>query len=1071
MARLKFAENYLSIGINQIAFRAWHQPQSPAEAALAAIEAKLVEAKNHSLARHFQDAIRAYQQARDLIYAQLNPNHTPGSLFEPERPGIFYKSKFFDPLLDLALEWMNILPVHQPLPPVRPRGRVDPFLFLESDQTGLFASSLMTRETLDTVADWRLSRIYAAHGNGAAADFFRSRASETDEHTFGILESQALSDPTSETGPTAHRVRTAVQPVTGAELFVPRAPLPAELTGPRAFFTKVNGRAEQFRWDAGEGPPKDAIRTAVYELRVDRDLAVIAPAHQVVQPAELAVNLPHAYYYVIPLSLAECYHALGDFKKAETYYDFVAAYQFLNLKTEGAYLWQRVATLYLDWGNFLFRNGEVDEAMDRYEKVLTIDGAVPGTPLYTIPALASGADVARTVIANLDALIGGATTAVDLDVNPVTTAVVVEVRQQLLKISGGLDFWGQWHAAVPIWTFEYLQSAAINFTQLAISAERDFIHFQESADRGQLTRQQIEQTVDQADAEVNAAIMQEQAAGAEVAAYAAAVGTARLRAKNAATNAADYANMSWMTIQYQALSMQMQGGEDGDAGELNKLADRLELGAGAVGDEAAMSAAAQLAGARANRAYEVAALQRQSAEMHQAEDQAEAEFVAAVARRDAMRAGVAVARAQAVGARDALAAFDNQFFTPDVWQRMAWSMWRLYQRYLTMAVRTARLMQRAYNFETDQSLRVIKSDYSTEAVKGLLGADVLMADIQSFTYDLITSTVGKPQPLRQTISLAHRYPFAFENQFRKTGVMEFETRIEDFDAYYPGTYAGRIEAVTVDVDGIVPVEGISGSLTNSGISAYRTPSSIMAALGQRGLKYRVQSKETLVLSDYRPREDALLLPDDQRMMRVFQGAGLASTWRLELPKAINDIDYGALIDVRLTFYYRARFDPGLRETVLAELAAQAGQNARTRSLPLRWFYPDAFFRFQDTGELAITLKTSDFRRNETKPALTQVGLVVATDGSVALGNLAVRLSTPTRSPALAKTDPKGVIDSDVEATGWSALVGGPANGEYKLAMTAADNPQLVRDGRLTLTPIINIALVLGYAFTPKEATP
>src|SRR5205807_8573604 len=143
------------------------------------------------------------------------------------------------------------------------------------------------------------------------------------------------------------------------------------------------------------------------------------------------------------------------------------------------------------------------------------------------------------------------------------------------------------------------------------------------------------------------------------------------------------------------------------------------------------------------------------------------------------------------------------------------------RRYLTMALRAARLMQQAYNFETDQNLKIVKGDYSSDEVKGLLAADALMADIQSFTYDLITSTAGKPQPLKQTISLAQQYGFLFETQFRKTGSMQFETRIEDFDDYYPGIYAGRIDSVEVEVDGIVPVTGISGTLANSGISSYR----------------------------------------------------------------------------------------------------------------------------------------------------------------------------------------------------------------------------------------------------------
>jgi hypothetical protein len=56
--------------------------------------------------------------------------------------------------------------------------------------------------------------------------------------------------------------------------------------------------------------------------------------------------------------------------------------------------------------------------------------------------------------------------------------------------------------------------------------------------------------------------------------------------------------------------------------------------------------------------------------------------------------------------------------------------------------------------------------------------------------------------------------------------------------------------------------------------------------GTSGLKYRLQSKETLVLSDYTTRNDVLLLSTDSKMTRIFQGAGLVSTWRLELPKAL-----------------------------------------------------------------------------------------------------------------------------------------------------------------------------------------
>jgi hypothetical protein len=228
----------------------------------------------------------------------------------------------------------------------------------------------------------------------------------------------------------------------------------------------------------------------------------------------------------------------------------------------------------------------------------------------------------------------------------------------------------------------------------------------------------------------------------------------------------------------------------------------------------------------------------------------------------------------------------------------------------------------------------------------------------------------------------------------------------------------------------------------------------------------VQSKETLILSDYLARQDTLLVSNDSRMLRIMEGAGLASTWRLELPRAINDIDYGALTDVQLTFYYKARYDPVLHDAVLAELAALPGINTRQRGIPLRWIYPDAFFHFRDTGTLSITLKKSDFRTNETNPQITGVGLVVITDGSVSANGITVSLATPTHTAIAAVTDANGQINSE-GASPWNPLATGPMVGGYTLAVPAAANPQFVKDGKLDISPIVNVALLLQYRFTPR----
>src|SRR5207302_5994763 len=101
-------------------------------------------------------------------------------------------------------------------------------------------------------------------------------------------------------------------------------------------------------WTAGDGPPIENIKSDIYATRMvilDPNALLWLPS----QYSDIAIELPHDFYYVIPLALAECYHALGDYARAEAHYLEAAGYQYLNLAVEGPLLWQRLATLYLAW--------------------------------------------------------------------------------------------------------------------------------------------------------------------------------------------------------------------------------------------------------------------------------------------------------------------------------------------------------------------------------------------------------------------------------------------------------------------------------------------------------------------------------------------------------------------------------------------------------------------------------------------------------------------------------------------------------------------------------------------------
>jgi tetratricopeptide (TPR) repeat protein len=957
---------------------------------------------------------------------------------------------------------------------------------------GLLSSATDAKSTA-ALADYDLSQMLEASGNAASAKFFADRANaEAPELIKRVSE---LTDPSEQvTGPVTGPIHGPVTrpvtgpihgPITGAvrarltgmnvhsvratALFkggavdrtislsdgtvVAPVVVPPQLTvQQRVYSVEIDGVSKQIQWTAGKAAPVDEIISTIYDAhRVAKVLPdiLIKP----VTGADGAIAIAHAWYYETALGLAECYHAMGNFTEAETWYLRAGSYAFINANIEVPFVWSHLAQLYLDWGNSYFRDGDVQTALPIYEKVLGLDGSVPNSQLYLLAMLKPAADDARSLIASL-------ANPDTIDINPAIASVIFDIQAQLAKISGGLDFWGHWAQNIPIWTFDYLQSVAVNFCQLAIGAERDAMSFWEKADGGSLTRLQLTQNIGLSQAELTAVNQQVAASAAEANAYRAAQNVAQLRADDATANAAEYSSKSSQWIMHQALQTQLSGGDDGDSSELNSYADQMMSGSYSLSDgRGTLAGAESLTASRLQRAYEIDTMKRQANELRASVIQAQAEVTAADARTRAAQASANAAAVRVTQAQQLLAAFDQQRFTPDVWNALGYRMSTLSDRYLAWALEVAKRMQRAYNFENDIDRQIIRPDYASSEVHGLLASDALMSDIQSFTYDMVTSTAPKAQPLKQTISLSQRYPFLFETQLRRSGTINFQTDLDDFDAVYPGTYAGRIEHVEVAVDGIIPARGISGSLTNAGISHYRTPS-----IAGGAVKHRVQNRETQIISDFDVRADAFVDKQDTRQLGIFEGAGLASTWTLALPPDVNELDFNSLVDVRLTFIYRARFDPDLRASVLADLASRPSIHQRQRPFPLRWVFADAFFSFYSTGVLAISLGAGDFSATETKPILTDLSLVVAATPHSKVSGIKLNVTAPGATPIAVTTAADGTVQAADLAAG---VTGSSAFGDYRIEMTAADNPGWVTNGALDLGDIDNIALVVGYSFTPR----
>jgi Tc toxin complex TcA C-terminal TcB-binding domain len=814
-------------------------PADADAAMLARIGSLMASAASSFNGRNYDAAITGYHAAESLIYAHLDPQWVPelGGKFRPLLPR---DPALFPQLLSATTQWLNILAVPTPASPVRPTTAVNAQLLSSVSRlhgAGLTPVSANPLATAEALADIRLASIYTDQQNTAASATVVARAKTLDSTIATTLTPAATAavapaiaarpvdvSPAAPSGTAA--ISTIARPISQPIQRFPTLPITVLAQKQVGLLTGSAGQwaVKPVQWTASGNPDPASIQTLLYAPHVT---ATVLPDTllNVTTPWEQSAVLPHDYYYVIPLALAECYQAMGDFATAETYFILAASYAFINTAIEGPYVWVQLATLYLAWGNSAYQQGDLITATAAYSKAITFDSTTPpSTPLYTLAGLAAAATIAKTLIPQLTTLATNGVSSVSAD-DVAIAAVLLQIYAKEKQINAGLDYWANYSLTVPIWTFAYLQQVAITVTQLALQAEQEVVNYWAQADQATLTQTQLTNQAAQAKAQISSAQQQLIQAQDQVSTYQAALTLAQTRATDAAADASEYASVNSQAILIQAVGTQVGGGDNGDFQGVSNDASQLLAGQTVSGDSETLSATNQLAASRLNQSYQVDSMTRTTTEMQQAVTQAQTELTAANAQVAVAQANVAVAQLASNNAAQTVAVFNADTFSPQVWRSMGNFVKSIYDRYMSMALQAAKQMQQAYNFENDTTLTYINDAYPG-LVDGLFGADSLMADIQSFTNDLITSKRGKKQYVKTSISLATNYGYLFETQLRKTGTIAFETTLDDFDTVFPGSYQGRIQKVSVAIQGIVPPTGVSGYLSNGGVSIYRLPSDI-----------------------------------------------------------------------------------------------------------------------------------------------------------------------------------------------------------------------------------------------------
>lgn len=370
-----------------------------------------------------------------------------------------------------------------------------------------------------------------------------------------------------------------------------------------------------------------------------------------------------------------------------------------------------------------------------------------------------------------------------------------------------------------------------------------------------------------------------------------------------------------------------------------------------------------------------------------------------------------------------------------------------YQSYQT-AYDLAKQAQKAFTYELGQDASFISYGYWENLRKGLLSGDKLLYDLRNLESAYLESN-KRHLEVRKQVSLAFIDPVSL-TQLKETGTTYFSVPDVLFDLDFPGHYFRRIKSVSLTIPCVTgPYTSVSAELTLISSTYQGEPSLDPSATtsttpGVTAIATSSADNDTGVFRfDF---NDARYLP--------FEGAGVASEWKLTLPSEFRSFDYNTISDVILNINYQSKNGGETYKeevnaqitTALADVVLESGGNGLRRSISVKREFSNQWYRFLHPEEGAISqsmvlnLSTSRFHylfRDKTI-TIDQIELIVFADELVkgeAISLTLTHASEASESVALS-------ADAEVggHSRGSSVASLAESAGEWTIAIDDTDIP-------------------------------
>jgi hypothetical protein len=296
--------------------------------------------------------------------------------------------------------------------------------------------------------------------------------------------------------------------------------------------------------------------------------------------------------------------------------------------------------------------------------------------------------------------------------------------------------------------------------------------------------------------------------------------------------------------------------------------------------------------------------------------QIERQIVAATIRRDIAQLELDNHDVQIANAEEVNDFLKSKFTNRELYQWMVSQLSRTFQQVYKLAFDAAKTAERAFEFELGvENSNFIQFGYMDNLRQGLLTGEKLVYDLKRMEVAYLERN-KREYEITKPISLATIDGEALQS-LRDTGKCEFELSETLFDLDFPGQYFRRAKAVRLSIPCVTgPHTNVSATLTLLSSATRKTSTVANTTATDYPCKdyedprfiHDLTGIQSIATSN--AQNDAGLFELNFRDERYlpFEGAGVISRWRLELPNGDcpRQFDYSTISDVVMHLSYTAR---------------------------------------------------------------------------------------------------------------------------------------------------------------------